>query len=213
MKRRIFSAEDSNSTFDDAISSFKDDFNYIISRLEKLDRSNANASQDALAIIKHIRYDLAKSVSDNLVKFEMDEDDSRILAHDEKPFDDKAFDALVDKRIAEEFSSNDDEDEEEMTFDDWYDTNKALEDGVKFITNLENLVRSKYDVEEFFEEPSVQGRRGMDYIDITLSGGRSYGFEFDWFDEQYDIYTYGPKQAAKIYFQDIIKKLGKNNKK
>lgn len=64
MKRRIYSAENNDNIFDDALSNLKDDFDYVVSGLEKLGRSGANASQDALAIIENISNDLSASISD-----------------------------------------------------------------------------------------------------------------------------------------------------
>lgn len=64
MKRRVYSAENNDNIFDDALSNLKDDFDYAVSGLEKLGRSGANASQDALAIIENISNDLSASISD-----------------------------------------------------------------------------------------------------------------------------------------------------
>lgn len=64
MKRRVYSAENNDNIFDDALSNLKDDFDYVVSGLEKLGRSGANASQDALAIIENISNDLSASISD-----------------------------------------------------------------------------------------------------------------------------------------------------
>lgn len=96
-----------------------------------------------------------------------------------------------------------DDEYDEISFDEWYRSEEGESDGMKFVDNLESLVKSNYDVDEFFEEPSVQGYQGGDFIWITLSDGSKYQFEFDWYDEQFDIYTYGPEAAAKSYFQNI----------
>lgn len=64
MKRRVYSAENNDNIFDDALSDLKEDFDYVVSGLEKLSRSGANASQDALAIIENISNDLSASISD-----------------------------------------------------------------------------------------------------------------------------------------------------
>ena len=64
MKRRIYSAENNDNIFDDELSDLKEDFDYVVSGLEKLSRSGANASQDALAIIENISNDLSASISD-----------------------------------------------------------------------------------------------------------------------------------------------------
>lgn len=90
-----------------------------------------------------------------------------------------------------------------MSFEEWYDSSQGQADGIKFVDTLESLVESNYDVDEFFEEPSVQGYQSGDFIWITLSDGSKYQFTFDWYNEQFDIYTYGPEAAAKSYFQNI----------
>lgn len=66
MKRRLITAAESkpDNIFDDALSDLKEDFDYVVSGLEKLSRSGANASQDALAIIENISNDLSASISD-----------------------------------------------------------------------------------------------------------------------------------------------------
>ena len=69
MKRRIYSAENNDNIFDDALSDLKEDFDYVVSGLEKLSRSGANASQDALAIIENISNDLSASISDIAFSF------------------------------------------------------------------------------------------------------------------------------------------------
>lgn len=101
------------------------------------------------------------------------------------------------------YEDDDNEYGSEMSFEEWYDSSKGEDDGIKFVDNLESLVKSNYDVDEFFEEPSVQGYQGGDFIWITLSDGSKYEFEFDWYEEQLDIYTYGPEATAKSYFQNI----------
>lgn len=101
-------------------------------------------------------------------------------------------------------SDDDDEyEDDEMSFQDWYDSNQGEADGMKFVDKLESLVRSNYNVDDFFEEPSTQGYQGGDFIWITLSDGSKYEFEFDWYDEQVSIYEDGPEVAAKSYFQRI----------
>lgn len=52
MKRRIIAAEEDKATqaIDDTLATLKDDFDYAISGLEKLSRSGANASNEAMAI-------------------------------------------------------------------------------------------------------------------------------------------------------------------
>lgn len=101
-------------------------------------------------------------------------------------------------------SDDDDEyEDDEMSFQDWYDSDQGEADGMKFVDKLESLVRSNYNVDDFFEEPSTQRYQGGDFIWITLSDGSKYEFEFDWYDEQVSIYEDGPEVAAKSYFQRI----------
>ena len=66
MKRRIITAAEDKDTngLDDALSNLKDDFDYVMSGLEKLGRSGANASQNALAIVENLSNDLARYMSD-----------------------------------------------------------------------------------------------------------------------------------------------------
>ena len=96
-----------------------------------------------------------------------------------------------------------DDEYDEISFDEWYRSEEGESDGMKFVDKLESLVKSNYNVDEFFEEPSTQGHQGGDFIWITLSDGNKYEFVFDWYDEQSAIYTDGPVAAAKSYFQKI----------
>ena len=100
-------------------------------------------------------------------------------------------------------SNIDDDEYDEISFDEWYRSEEGESDGMKFVDKLESLVKSNYNVDEFFEEPSTQGYQGGDFIWITLSDGNKYEFEFNWYDEQFDIYVDGPEAAAKSYFQKI----------
>lgn len=94
-------------------------------------------------------------------------------------------------------------DDDEMSFGEWYDSNQGQNESVEFIDKLESLVTGAYDVQDFFEEPSILGREGVDFISITLSDGSKYEFKFDFYDEQMSIYEDGPEAAAKSYFQEI----------
>lgn len=97
----------------------------------------------------------------------------------------------------------DNADDDEMSFDEWYNSSECEADGEEFVEILKSLVTSNYNVDEFFEEPSIQGYQGSDYIWITLSDGSRYEFEFNWSSEQSDIYSDGPEEAAKSYFEEI----------
>ena len=109
----------------------------------------------------------------------------------------------VKKFISQFYSYDEDEYDNEISFADWYHSDEGESDGIEFVDKLESLVRSNYNVDEFFEEPSTQGYQGGDFIWITLSGGNKYEFVFDWYDEQSAIYTDGPDVAAEHYFQEI----------
>ena len=104
---------------------------------------------------------------------------------------------------AEDIDDDNDDLDEEMDFDTWYESEKGQGDGEIFIDKLEELVRSEYEVSEFFDEPSVQGLAGSDILSIELTNGKKYSFSFDWFDEQSIIYEDGPEAAAATYFDEI----------
>lgn len=95
------------------------------------------------------------------------------------------------------------EDLDDIDFDTWFELQGA-DDGSEFIFELEELVRSKYDVDEFEEEPSIQGYQGGDDILITLSDGNIYSFSFDYNEELQEIYSEGPEDAARTYFDIIV---------
>lgn len=101
--------------------------------------------------------------------------------------------------------SYEDESESEMTFQDWYGSDKCIDDQNEFIWGLESKVRSAYDVAEWFAEPSTQGLMGSDDILVTLTSGDQYSFSFDFKNEQHTIYSEGPEEAAKYYFKQIKK--------
>lgn len=109
----------------------------------------------------------------------------------------------VKKFISQFYSYDEDEYDNEMSFEDWYHSEEGESDGLEFVDKLESLVRSNYNVDEFFEEPSTLGYQGIHFIWITLSGGNKYEFEFNWYDEQSAIYIDGPEVAAEHYFQEI----------
>lgn len=89
--------------------------------------------------------------------------------------------------------------------DDWYMSEKGQSDNDKFAEKLENFVRDEFDVSDYFEEPSIQGFAGEDYINITLQDGHEHSFSFNWSDMQDRIYSNGPDAAAKYYFNQIKK--------
>lgn len=110
--------------------------------------------------------------------------------------------SVFDDSYQEEDAHRDDQGSE-VTFDDWYASDKRIDDQNEFIWELESKVRSEYDVAELFEEPSTQGLMGSDNILITFNSGDVYSFSFDFEDEQYTIYSDGPEAAANYYFNQI----------
>ena len=97
----------------------------------------------------------------------------------------------------------DDEYDEYDNIDDWYMSEKGDSDNYSFSEKLEDLVNDEFDVSDYFEEPSIQGFAGADYINITLQNGREYSFSFDWRAMQETIYNDGPESAANYYFKRI----------
>lgn len=55
MKRYIRAAAETDDTFDSQLSELKEDFDYILSGLEKLGRSGANATNAGKAIAENIQ--------------------------------------------------------------------------------------------------------------------------------------------------------------
>ncbi len=55
MKRYIRAAAETDDTFDNQLSELKEDFDYILSGLEKLGRSGANATNAGKAIAENIQ--------------------------------------------------------------------------------------------------------------------------------------------------------------
>lgn len=104
-------------------------------------------------------------------------------------------------RYPQSIKANKHSDYDEMSLNEWYDSNRGQEEGAEFIDKLESLVTGAYDVQDFFEER--YGRKGVDFISITLSDGSKYEFKFDLYDEQMSIYKDGPEAAAKSYFEEI----------
>lgn len=64
MKRYVFAAAEDNSKLQDTISDLKDDFDYIISGLDKLERSGAEASNAALIIAEGVSKQFQTYVSE-----------------------------------------------------------------------------------------------------------------------------------------------------
>ena len=86
---------------------------------------------------------------------------------------------------------------------EWYMSSDGERDNDEFAETLEDLVKRKFDVSDYFEEPSIQGFAGNDYIDIELGDGSKYSFAFSWSEMQENIFEDGPDKAAKHYFNEI----------
>lgn len=104
---------------------------------------------------------------------------------------------------AEEIDDDEYDDDEYDNIDDWYMSAKGESDNDKFAEKLESLVKRKFDVSDYFEEPSIQGFAGADYINVELRDGSKYSFAFSWSEMQDNIYSDGPEAAAKHYFNEI----------
>lgn len=89
------------------------------------------------------------------------------------------------------------------SIDEWYMSSDGEIDNDKFAEKLESLVKRKFDVSDYFEEPSIQGFSGADYINIELGDGSKYSFVFSWSEMQENIYSDGPEKAANHYFNEI----------
>lgn len=64
MKRlnTIKAAEEGDSKLQDAMTSLKDDFDYLLSGLEKLDRSGAESSNDGLIIAEQLSQSIQQHI-------------------------------------------------------------------------------------------------------------------------------------------------------
>lgn len=93
--------------------------------------------------------------------------------------------------------------DEDQTIDEWYMGSAGESDNEDFSSKLEDLVRKNFDVSDYFEEPSVQGFLGSDYVNIELTNGHQYSFSFSWQEMQEAIYSDGPEAAANYYFNEI----------
>lgn len=113
------------------------------------------------------------------------------------------YDDIPKFHLAPAKETEDDEYGEYDNIDDWYMSEKGDSDNYSFSEKLEDLVNDEFDVSDYFEEPSIQGFAGADYINITLQNGREYSFSFDWRAMQEKIYNDGPESAANYYFKRI----------
>lgn len=62
--RRIYAAEGEDSQVSDMISDLKDDFDFILSGLERLERQGANGKNDAMMIGENLNLSLQQHVND-----------------------------------------------------------------------------------------------------------------------------------------------------
>lgn len=101
----------------------------------------------------------------------------------------------------EEFEILDEEEFESL--EEWYYSDEGEGDSSSFAEMLQELVEREYPgVADYFEEPSVQGLQGGDFITFELEG-KLYSYEFDWNDQITEIYESGPEEAAHTYFDRI----------
>lgn len=91
---------------------------------------------------------------------------------------------------------------------DYYnDRQEELE--TQFAAHLEELVRDIPQVEDYFEESSIQGGQGTDSIRVTLKNGYERTYDFDYSDELDRIDSLGPDDAAQYFYEIILKDLRK----
>lgn len=62
--RRIYAAEGEDSQVSDMISGLKEDFDFILSGLERLERQGANGKNDAMMIGENLNSSLQQHVND-----------------------------------------------------------------------------------------------------------------------------------------------------
>jgi hypothetical protein len=113
---------------------------------------------------------------------------------------------LENKFNHDNYSDNyddDDYDDDYMTIEEWHNSDEYLDQEIEFVDKLVELLEKEYSGCDVFDEPSVQGMMGSDFITITFADGNEQTFEFDYRDECETIFTEGPEEAAKYYFNQI----------
>ncbi len=93
--------------------------------------------------------------------------------------------------------------DEWYSLSDWYNSEEGTDDITEYGQKLEELVMQKYPTCMYFEEPSIQGTQGQDYVSIDLDD-EFFSFGFDWETLLENIFTYGPESAAKDSFNEIV---------
>lgn len=93
---------------------------------------------------------------------------------------------------------------DEWHFIDWYNSEEGMDDIDEWGQKLEELVMQKYPSCRYFEEPSIQGTQGGDFISINLDG-KYFSFEFDWRTLIESIFMDGPESVAEDSFKTIVK--------
>lgn len=104
----------------------------------------------------------------------------------------------------------DDYEEDEISFDEWYKSDEWWDIYESFVEGVKSIVRSaRPDIIDISNDPGVQGMMGNDYWDIKLNEGDEFdvSIDFNWEQEQIDIFTDGPESAAKQYADKILEKL------
>ena len=102
-------------------------------------------------------------------------------------------------------ASDDFDDDDYSTMDDWYYSDDGEADNVAFCEALTAEIQKIWPTcTEVFSEPSIQGMAGSDYVYITMQDGRTGTAIFDWESEQAMISTEGPEAAARYYAKRVV---------
>lgn len=96
------------------------------------------------------------------------------------------------------------EKEYENDFDKWAEIEGQTEFDT-FINMLEKKVNYEFLVSKFVSHVPQDGMNGRNKIIIILSDGSTYAFKFIYKYELSTIFTYGPEEAARMYFNSIVK--------
>lgn len=62
--KRVYAAEDKDSQVSDMISDLKDDFDFILSGLDRLDRQGANGRNDAMMLGENLSSSLEQHINE-----------------------------------------------------------------------------------------------------------------------------------------------------
>lgn len=92
----------------------------------------------------------------------------------------------------------------ENDFDKWTEIESQTEFDT-FMNMLEQKVNDEFLVSKFVSHVPQDGMDGRNTIIIILSDGSTYAFKFIYKYELSTIFTYGPEETARIYFNSIVK--------